>query len=657
MEPVRRENELSYQFDAFELDPVRRVLLKGGKSIALKPKIFETLLVLVRNNGRVMDKDELMQQVWPDTVVEEVNLAHNVSILRKTLGLQSDETRFIITVPGKGYGFVAEVTQSQRSAPRAASLSGYKSTRARVVDEEETSELFGSEVPFQENGGTRKTARILMSRPFTLAAGLVTLAIAIGLVLIVYRSLKHDAQPLREIKSIAVLPFKPLLAESRDEALELGMADTLINKLSKIGAVTVRPLSAVRKYTSLEQDAAAAGREQRVDAVLDGNIQRSGQKIRVTVRLVRVMDGREIWTEHFDEQFTDIFSVQDSVSNKVSGMLAVALTGEEKELLTKRQTANVEAYQFYMMGRYHLNRLTDEGLRKGLDYFQRAIEKDPNYALAYVGLADAYISLADLDTLPPNETFPKAKKAASQALRLDENLAEAHVSLATTKFLYDWDWTGAEDEYKRALEINPGYSDAHQMYGYYLTGRGRFDEALRQMQRALELDPVSLTKITGVGEVLHMARRDDEAIVALRKVLEMDPNFGFGHWALGRSYEEQGMYEQAIASFQKAIPLSGDSPDESAELGRAYARSGRETEALKIAADLKEQSKRRYISPCVIASVYAALGDKDQAFVWLGKGYEAHDFILVLLKVEPMFDNLRSDGRFTVLLKRVGLDQ
>lgn len=656
METVSKTNEMSYRFDKFELDPVRRVLLKGGKAIALKPKIFETLLVLVRNSGRVMDKNELMQQVWPDTVVEEVNLAHNVSILRKTLGQQSDETRFIITVPGKGYGFVAAVTQSQRSAPTAASLSEYDFMRTGVVDEEEAPEQGGTESALPAKRKSRKTARLLVSRPFALAATLVALAITIALTLFVYRSRKRDAQPLSQIRSIAVLPFKPLIAESRDEALELGMADTLIHNLSNIRSITVRPLSAVRKYTSLEQDAVAAGREQKVDAVLDGNIQRSGEKIRVTVRLVRVIDGREIWTEHFDEQFTDIFSVQDSVSSKVSGVLSLTLTGEEKELLTKRQTADVEAYQLYLMGRYHLNRLTDESLRKALDYFRRAIDKDSSYALAYTGLADAYISLADFDALPPKETFPKAKQAAEQALKLDENLAEAHVSLANVRFLYEWDWTGPEDEYKRAIAISPGYSEAHQMYGYYLSGRGRFDEALREMRRAQELDPVSLAKITGVGEVLHMARRDDEAIEAFRKVLEMDPNFGFGHWALGRAYAEKGMYEQAIASFQKAIPLSGDSPDEPAELGRAYARSGRQTEARKIVNDLKEQSKRRYIAPSVVASVYAALDEKDQAFVWLDKAYEAHDFILVLLKVEPMFDNLRPDPRFAVLLKRVGLE-
>jgi TolB-like protein/tetratricopeptide (TPR) repeat protein len=508
----------------------------------------------------------------------------------------------------------------------------------------------------RQRGPLGAVGRRIQSRT---AAAILLAIIALlvgGLALAIYSLRREKPQLATPIKSIAVLPFKPLIAESRDEALELGMADTLINKLSNIRQITVRPLSAVRQYASVQQDAVAAGREQKVDAVLDGNIQRSGDKVRVAVRLVRVGDGVGIWTDQFDAPMTDIFAVQDSISERVASALAVRLSGEEKGLLTRRNTQNPEAYRLYLLGRYHLNRLTDEGFRKGLDYFQRAIDEDPKYAMAYAGLADAYISLGDFDALPPKETFPKAKQAALQALELDEHLAEAHVSLANAKFLYDWDWAGSEDEFKRALVINPDYSDGHQMYGHYLTGRGRFDEALREMQRAQELDPLSLAKITGVGEVLHMARRDDEAIAAFRKTLEMDPNFGFGYWELGRAYTEKGMYAEAIAAFQKAIPLSGDSPDESASLGCAYAQSGRKAEARKIIDDLKEQAKKRYIAPSVIAAIYADLGEKDQGFIWLDKAYEEHDFILVLLKVEPMFDKLRTDPRFTVLLKRVGLE-
>ena len=511
-------------------------------------------------------------------------------------------------------------------------------------------------VPPRQQGLLGAVGRRIQSR--TVAAVLLAIIAVLlgGLALAIYSSRHERPQPATPIKSIAVLPFKPLIAESRDEALELGMADTLINKLSNIRQITVRPLSAVRQYTSVQQDAVAAGREQKVDAVLDGNIQRSGDKVRVTVRLVRVGDSAGIWTDQFDARMTDIFAVQDSISERVAGALAAKLSSEEKGLLIKRNTQNPEAYRLYLLGRYQLNRSTDDGTRKALENFQQAIDLDPNYALAQVGLADAYIAQGAFDALPPKESFPKAKQAALQALQLDEHLAEAHVSLANARFFYDWDWVGAEDEFKRALAINPGYSDAHQMYGYYVSSKGRSDEALREMQQAQVLDPLSLPKITAVGEVLYMARRYDEAIAAYQKTLGMDPNSGFAYWALGRAYLEKGMYADAIAAFQKALPLSGDSPDESASLGCAYARSGRKAEARKIIDELKEQSKRRYIAPSVIAAIYADLGEKDEGFIWLDKAYEEHDFILVLLKVEPMFDKLRSDPRFTALLKRVGLE-
>jgi Serine/threonine protein kinase len=489
--------------------------------------------------------------------------------------------------------------------------------------------------------------------------GLTILAVfLVGLALAIYFSRREPTLPNVSIKSIAVLPFKPLVAGSRDEALELGMADTLINKLSNIKEVNVRPLSAVRQYTGLQQDAATAGREQKVDAVLDGSIQRSGEKIRVTVRFVRVADGHEIWSEQFDEKLTDIFSVQDSVSSKVSGLLAITLTGDEKERLTKRQTGDVEAYQLYLIGRFHLNRLTDDGIWKGRDYFQKAIDKDPNYALAYAGMADAYNRLSGFNVISPREGFPRARVAALKALELDDKLAEAHATLAVVKLLYDWDWTGAEGEFKRALEINPSYSDGHQSYGNYLSQvMGRYDEALTEMRRAQELDPLSVEKSVGIGDVFFYQRRYDQALEQYQKVLEMDPNSGFTHWALGNVYLQKKSYEEAIAEYQKAIPLSGDSPDEPASLACAYALSGKRQAAQLILDDLNNRSKRRYISPAVIAFIYAALGEKDEAFRLLENAFEGRDFILVLLNEAPQFDGLRSDARFADLVRRVGLPQ
>jgi serine/threonine-protein kinase len=464
-------------------------------------------------------------------------------------------------------------------------------------------------------------------------------------------------QPFANIKSIAVLPFKPLIAESRDESLEMGMADTLIARLSNIRDINVRPISAVRKYAGLEQDAVAAGREQKVDAVVDGQIQKVGEKIRVTVRLVRVEDGAPLWASRFDEKMTDIFTIQDSISELVAGVLAVKLSGEEKERLTKHYTESAEAHQLYLMGRYHLNRLTDDGFAKSLEYFQQAIEKDSNFALAYTGMAESYNMLGNFNVLRPREVFPKARSAAMMALKLDDLLAEAHTALAVVKLTYDWDWSGAEREFKRAIELNPSDSEAHFEYGFHLTVMGHFDEAIVEMRRAQELDPVSLVKITGLAQVLSMARRYDETIQLCGNALEMDPNLGFAHWLLGFAYMWKGMYEPAIVAFQKAIPLSGDSPDEPAALGLAYALSGKSGEARKILDELKQRSKRKYLSPAVIATLQAALGEKDQAFASLDKAYDERDNLLVLLKVEPIFDNLRSDQRFADLLRRVGFAQ
>ncbi|HKQ80027.1 MAG TPA: protein kinase [Blastocatellia bacterium] len=492
----------------------------------------------------------------------------------------------------------------------------------------------------------RPMRRVAMALP-----AIVTLA------LLAYFLWQKHSPPAPTIKSIAVLPFKPLVAANRDESLELGMADTLIARLSNLGEINVRPISAVRKYAGLEQDAASAGREQKVDAVVDGQLQQSGDKIRVTVRLVRVRDGATLFASQIDEKMTDIFAVQDSISERVAGALAVKLSPNEKERLAKRHTENTDAYRLYLLGRYHLNRLTDDGFLKGRDYFQQAIDIDANYALAYVGLADAYNRLSGWNALPPKDGFQKARAAAMKAIDLDDRLAEAHTSLGAVRLFYDWDWQGAETEFRRALEINQSYSDAHQMYSYYLSAMGRFDEALAEMKRAQDLDPISLEKVAGIAEIFFFRRQYDQATDRYQKALEMDPNSGFTHWALGNVYLQRRMYKEAIGQYQKSIPLSGESPDEPASLGYAYALSGKRQEAQQVLAELKERSKRRYIPPTSLAIIYSGLGEKDQAFAWLDKAYDGRDSLLVLLKVEPMFDGLRDDPRFDNLLQRVGLAQ
>ena len=505
-------------------------------------------------------------------------------------------------------------------------------------------------VPTQRNA-PRPAWRGLVRRPIVIAALIIAALSLIGVALIYF---SRSKQPV-SIKSIAVLPFKPLGTEGRDEALELGMADTLIARLSNIREIDVRPISAVHKYTRLDQDAVSAGREQQVHAVLDGHIQKAGETIRVTVRLIRVADGATLWADKFDNEMTNIFAVQDSISERVAAALAVTLAGGERERLTKHHTENHEAYQLYLKGRYHLNRLTDDGFLKGRDYFQQAIDLDPNYGAAYAGLADAYHMLSGYNALAPNDGFPKAKAAAMEALRLDEGLAEAHTALGVVKLLHDWDGPGAEREYRRAIEINRSNSDAHMMYGYFLSMMEKFDEAHAEMKRAQELDPLSIAKIIGIGEIFFQQRRYDQASEQYRKALEMDPNSGLAHWSLGNVFLQKAMYDEAISEYKKSIPLSGDSPDELASLGYAYALAGKKREARAVIEELKERSKRRYISPTIIAFIYGGLGEKDEAFAWLEKSYSGRDFILVLLSVDPSFDPLRSDPRFAELVRRVGM--
>jgi tetratricopeptide (TPR) repeat protein len=352
---------------------------------------------------------------------------------------------------------------------------------------------------------------------------------------------------------------------------------------------------------------------------------------------------------------TNIFAVQDSISERVAAALAVTLAGGERERLTRHHTENPEAYQLYLKGRYQINRLTDDGFQKGRDYFQQAVDRDQNYALAYAGLADANHRLSGYNALAPDEGFPRAREAALKALELDGGLAEAHTALGVVKLLHDWDFAGAEGEFRRAIEINPSYADGHHFYGHYLSTMGRFDEALAEMKRAQELDPLSLEKLMGTGDVLYYQRQYDQAIAHHLKVLEMDQNSGIAHWALGNVYVNKGLYEEAIAEYNKSIPLSGDSPDELASLGYAYALSGRKREARAVIAELQERSKRRYISPTIIAFVHAGLGEKERAFALLDEAYDRRDFILVFLKMDPFFDRLRSDPRFTKLVRRVNL--
>jgi serine/threonine-protein kinase len=456
------------------------------------------------------------------------------------------------------------------------------------------------------------------------------------------------------IRSIAVLPFKPLAEQSHDEALELGMADTLITRLGSLKQIEVRPISAVRRYTDLSTDPTAAGREQKVDAVLEGSIQKSGDAIRVTVRLIRIADAAQIWTEKFDESFTNIFTLQDAISERVSQALAVKLTGEERQALKKRYTDNAEAYQLYLIGRNYYHKISGKTVGKSVEYFQKAIEKDPNYALAYAGLAEAYTALTMLDAFTPNEGFVKVRAAATKALELDDSLGEAHTALAGMLANYDWNWVEAEAHFKRAIELNPNDALAHHRYSSHLVLMGRSGEAITETKRARELDPFS-TLINGeLGRALYGTRQYDQAIAQLRITLEMDPQSGFTRFFLGLAYLAKTDYPQAISELKKSMTL-GVGVSALGPLGYAYAVSGKREEALKLLAEANRISRERYVPYIVPVMIYMGLGDKDRAFEYLEKAFHDRQWHVLLLKAEPLFDNLRADQRCTDILKRMGL--
>jgi TolB-like protein/tetratricopeptide (TPR) repeat protein/class 3 adenylate cyclase len=456
-------------------------------------------------------------------------------------------------------------------------------------------------------------------------------------------------------KRIAVLPFKPLVPENRDQVLEMGMADSLIAKLSNIREIVVRSLNSVRKYGGLDQDPLAAGRELEVNSVLEGSVQKSSDRIRVSARLISVADGSSLWANTFEEKFTDVFAVQDTISQKVADALALRLSGQEKSRLTKRYTENAEAYQLYLTGRYHWSRATPPDIRKGIGFLQQAIELDPGYAMAYAGLAAANRALAMNADVPAKDCLPQAKAAAMKAIQLDDSIAEAHSALSFGLIWYDWDWTGAEKEAKRAVALDPNSAMAHFAYAHVLSDQGHHQEAIAEIAHARELDPVFLLVRSLEGMILHHAGRNDEALARLQKVLELDPNFWVTHLFLGKVYIQQRKYPEAIAEFTKARELSHGNSEAIASIGYVEALAGDKEKARAVLEELKGLSKQRYVPPSNVGLVYNGLGDQNEALSCLEKACDERDARVTLLKVDPRWDSLRGNPRFIAILKRIGL--
>ena len=645
------DKNVSYEFGPFRLDTAERLLLRDGNVVPLTPRLFDLLLVLVENRGHILEKETVLKAVWRETIVEEGNLTRNVSTIRKALGERPNDPQYIQTIPWRGYRFVADVHEVPNQTDE---LIIEEHSSSRIVIEMDARKPVAGLDPAIRGGLTYLANAKKKDKWIALAAGSVLLILLAG-ALSVLISNKSHAPGRISIKSLAVLPFKPINKDARDAYLELGMADTLITRLSNLADVAVRPTTAVRKYDGLEQDPLAAGRELKVDAVLDGTIQKLGDRVRVTVRLISTRDGVAIWNYKCDDYCTDIFGTQDSITERVAEALTLKLSGDEQKLLAKHYTDNPKAYQLYLSGRYFWNKRTAEGLNKSIQYFQQAIDQDPNYALAYAGLAQSYIPLGRYGYMSPTEARDKLNAAVKKALEIDNTLAEAHCAMAVVDE-WSWLWPEAETEYQHSIDINPKYALTRQWYSEYLLEIGRRDEAFEQIRLAQEFDPTSPVLNAWVGFGYYYDRQYERAIEQFQRASELDSNFVTSHWLAGLVYAEK-RDERAIEELQKAVELSNGALQIKADLGYAYAMTGQKREALVFLKEMTSLSMAGQGVAYDAAVINAGLGDKELVLNWLERAYDERSPLFKKLKVDPKFDLVRTDPRFVALLQRVGLAQ
>lgn len=589
-----------YEFGPFRIDLENRLLLHEGETVPLAPKIFDTLVVLIENKGRIVKKSEMMQLLWPDRYVEESNLSQNIFVLRKIFSEATGGDQYIETIPKRGYRFIGTVREVQEEVNQTH--------EEAVATEAPESEL-----------QAEKTAR-----------------------------------PDETKISIAVVPMVNETGDPAWEYLADGITDSLIKLLSHLPQVRVIARSLVYRYKGKEADALNIGRELTADTVLINRVALRDGKLIIRAELVEVSTGWRLWGEQYQPQLSDIRKLEDEVSTNISATLHLKLTEEEKKRLTKHETESPEAYQAFLMGRYYRNKRTGEGYQKAIECFEDAIRFDPNYALAHSALADSYVSYDFYGVLPPWETSTKAKTAAINALVIDDTLAEAHTSLGCVKMMYERDWSNAEREFKRAIELDPEFAHAHNWYSHFLMAMGRIDESYAESQIAIKLDPLddSINQYLGWHHI-H-ARQFDRAITQLEKTLALNPDFFLARVTLGMAYEQKGEVAKAIDEFQKAYKLEKSSIV-LGFLGHAYVGAGKIAEAQKILEELEELSKRIYVPPFSIGLIYTALGQNTHAFEWFEKAYAAQNEWINWLKVSPEVDSLRSDPRFTALLLRLNL--
>jgi TolB-like protein/DNA-binding winged helix-turn-helix (wHTH) protein/Tfp pilus assembly protein PilF len=624
------EGKHFFEFGPFRLDPAERLLLRNNQTVPLAPKAFDTLLLLVENSGHLLTKDELMKRIWPGTFVEEVNLAQNISAIRRVLDDKNGGTRYIETVAKGGYRFTA----GTRKIVRESSSLGAPQVMERPID-----------------------ARPARARILWKPIGVLTVSGAAALVVwfasVQFRGHIFAKSGGVEIRSIAVLPLENLSRDPEQEYFVDGLTDELITDLSKVGKLQVISHTSVERYKGTKLPLPKIAQELGVDAVVEGRVMRSGDRVRITAQLIDARTDRHLWAESYDRHLIDVLSLQDEVAREIATKIRGRLTPQDQARLAKARPIDPETNEDYLKGRYYYGKLSVEGFKEALKYYQQAVARDANYAPAYAGIGASYEGLGVWEQLPPREAALRAREALEKALALDDTLGEAHAILGHIHFLWDWDWVAAEREYKRALELGPPSSMTQIRYSIYLSAMGRHREAIEEIREAHVLDPVSYFSNDMLGFVYYLAHDFDRAIDQYQKTLALYPDSANAHLYLGRCYQQKAMYREAFQEDQRFESLEGVTTAELTARRQAFAKSGMRGYWQKELEGAIRESKRRYFSSDYIAELYVNLGTKDHAFEFLEKAYQDRSHDMAFIMIEPRFSGLHSDTRFQDLLRRM----
>jgi TolB-like protein/DNA-binding winged helix-turn-helix (wHTH) protein/Flp pilus assembly protein TadD len=681
-----------YAFDECELDTCLYTLQRAGQTIRLRPKVFRVGLYLLEHRERVVSRDELCAQVWPGQFISQATLEGVIRSVRQAVGDSGQAQSIIQTLHGYGYRFVANVEErpppvERRETPRVGGLIGPPDISAQG----QTAVVTAAVVSAQDLGSTpepvwqaethrgvsgpnghganghpasargERLPAIRGPRQRLTGARLVQVVAILSVVLLggwmLWRIGSEPETELLDTSRVAVLPFVNLGAEADHLYFADGMTEELIAQLSQIHGLTVIARTSVMKYKGTLKDVATIGHELQVGTVLEGSVRRADNKVRISAQLIDVASQGHLWSQEYDRELTGVFDIQRDIATRVAQRLKVQLSAGEKRRIEEQGTGNLAAYTLYLQGRYFRNQWTEEGLRQAIASFEQAIDRDPNYALAYAGIADAYLLLPFVAaTTRPLDVYPRAMSAVEQALQRGESFATVQTAVASAKLWYAWDWDGAEAAFKHALALSPNDAAAHRRYAWYLIAKGQMHDAIAVMHRAQELNPFSPGISKNVGLVFYFARQYDHAVGQFRAAIEMDPSFRMAYSGLAYAYLQQGKYVEALATCQQMLTRWGRDPWTLWDFGYALAVAGQSEQARQVRADLQERAQHTYVKPLAFAWIAISLGEKNQAFTWLEQAYADRDPYLTLLTADPVYDGLRTDPRFTELVKKIGLD-